>query len=172
VITGSRWTVSPADLVPIPQISIRPSTASGKGRRSVPAAVLTSSPYKAALRESKAGKKCAKKCLKKATNRGDLNRMTKKNQKTSVTALASRIKKLPTTSRQTEPAKETDCECLTCGELYSKSRGSDQWIMCSACKMWAHEQCVNLNNAEDFVCDKCSEGASKPKRVRVELFTK
>jgi hypothetical protein len=122
------WIVSAAGLVPLPRIGVRPSTASGKGRRSVPAAVLTSSPYKAALRESKVGKKSAAKRaidlnnigrasvknkttkpVKKATNRGDIKRVKKQIEKVVYKAVrpTSRLEKQQTALGTAEPAEST-----------------------------------------------------------------
>jgi len=50
-----RKLVSPSDIVPIPQLTSRPTTLAGKGRRTQPAAILTSSPYRNDLRARKAG---------------------------------------------------------------------------------------------------------------------
>lgn len=187
----TSWTVSASDLVPVPHLNVRPTTAAGKGRRSVPAAVLTSSPYKKLLRDSKVGKKCTAKRtinlkkgdlqppskrakqapMKKATNRGDIKNPKKRTVIKTVDMKPRNQRKEKQQASHggsvaiTVSPSESDCTCLTCGELYSDSRVGEKWIMCQDCKEWAHEQCVDLSHADIFLCDSCKDKHKAKKGV-------
>lgn len=43
-----------------------------------------------------------------------------------------------------------DWLCLYCDEAYSASPSAENWVMCVACKEWAHEACAGTESYEDF----------------------
>ena len=50
------------------------------------------------------------------------------------------------------------CGCIVCGEDYENSKPGETWVMCAACKMWAHEECTP-KEGDACLCDGC--GARK-----------
>lgn len=52
---------------------------------------------------------------------------------------------------------ETNCEviaCPGCSELYQEPLNED-WIQCTSCSRWWHEQCSNFDCNHYFICDLC-----------------
>ncbi|CAK8676593.1 unnamed protein product [Clavelina lepadiformis] len=47
-------------------------------------------------------------------------------------------------------------ECLICSELYIHPPKED-WIQCSLCKKWCHENCSAYPGHGNFVCDFCAK---------------
>nr|XP_023020863.1 uncharacterized protein LOC111509369 [Leptinotarsa decemlineata] len=44
--------------------------------------------------------------------------------------------------------------CIMCNEKY-ESPPAEDWIMCSICKLWAHEQWTTGETSKGYVCDLC-----------------
>ena len=43
--------------------------------------------------------------------------------------------------------------CIICGEMFD-----EDWIQCSSCKGWAHENCTSLEGKSlYYVCDVCGK---------------
>ncbi|KAJ8953481.1 hypothetical protein NQ318_023602 [Aromia moschata] len=58
--------------------------------------------------------------------------------------------KSPSVSRPTQ----LSCFCLVCHEAYSDPPIED-WIQCSRCQEWCHEDCSAYEGQGDFICDFC-----------------
>ena len=52
-----------------------------------------------------------------------------------------------------EDSEDDEYFCLVCAESYSGSKPGDDWIMCSSCKLWAHEACTDAHFP--YVCHNC-----------------
>lgn len=52
-------------------------------------------------------------------------------------------------------SKENDYLCALCGERYVDPPTED-WIQCSLCNSWWHEQCTSYENGI-FICDICAD---------------
>ena len=50
---------------------------------------------------------------------------------------------------------EDEAFCLKCTESYSSSNGGEEWIQCTACKLWAHTTFVN-KNILFYECKNCT----------------
>ncbi|XP_031328854.1 PHD finger protein ALFIN-LIKE 6-like [Photinus pyralis] len=50
---------------------------------------------------------------------------------------------------------EEDAECVYCTNLFSQDIRGEDWIKCSGCYRWAHEECAGVDKIEGFVCDLC-----------------
>ena len=51
------------------------------------------------------------------------------------------------------------CTCIVCSEDYENSKPGETWVMCGACKMWAHEECTP-KEGDSYLC--AEYGAKKP----------
>ena len=92
--------------------------------------VLTSSPYKLQLEEKK------RKIGKVVPT---LSKKSKKGRKTAKTSLKF--------------DDEEATACIICGETFV-----EDWIQCSSCKGWAHENCTSLEGSVLlYKCDKCKQ---------------
>ncbi|GBN45842.1 hypothetical protein AVEN_188896-1 [Araneus ventricosus] len=45
--------------------------------------------------------------------------------------------------------------CIYCLNPYEESRSGEQWVQCTECKRWAHEDCIANGNSKYFVCINC-----------------
>ena len=97
-------------------------------------------------------------------------REKKKAEKTTVTKKDTGLKKMPieeafvkSTNEKTRKGKgkatvkdTRDLDtCPICMEMFEKVRyDMGDWIECH-CKQWIHEDCINYNFVEPFICPKC-----------------
>lgn len=56
------------------------------------------------------------------------------------------------TTRPSRNQHKSDC-CFICGESET-DQPTEEWIQCSDCFSWVHEECANVEN-NIFVCEKC-----------------
>lgn len=120
---GSQFAIGPAIIHPIPKTSTR-KIASGKTRKREKAAVLTSSPYRSALRETQAVRDIGE--LKKADKR--MAKPTPKRQRVAKAAKSD----VP-----------QDSLCDACGSSFKLSRNGEGWTKCGRCAAWYHS-CIHL----------------------------
>ena len=52
--------------------------------------------------------------------------------------------------------RNEDCLCIYCLGPYSQSKAGEEWVSCTQCKRWAHEQCIT-GDTMFFVCKNCDE---------------
>ena len=138
--TSNSISTSFQDIHPLP-------TLHEKKRKSERSEIITSSPYKKALRES----------LEKIAEK-------ERNKKVVPTPKAGKEKKYKHSLKQkkkkkenSEPVKEVvdkDCECYVCGMRWSHSKKGETWVLCSVCKLWVHEDCATFPRG-NTVCDIC-----------------
>lgn len=156
--TDSAFPISPEIIMPLPKV--RGSTKRTNRRRGK-TAVLTDSPYKRELeatikeKEEKriAKEKRARMRLFKEENENKIGKAKgkclKKNGKV-------REPKKQTKTNESDSDESSDCECLYCGEFYSKSM--EGWVACSMCRKWAHNSCAGVDSEDDeatLVCELC-----------------
>uniref|UniRef100_UPI0035902D71 uncharacterized protein n=1 Tax=Myxine glutinosa TaxID=7769 RepID=UPI0035902D71 len=147
-------------LSPLPKISIKRPRA----RKTESAAVLTSSPYKAALEEKQA-KKNPKKNSDKALEETQAKKNPKKNSDKEQKQKKKRVQQTNPTNGKTrkqgeeeETSEEEDWPCLICCEEYSRARPREVWVPCQLCLHWAHEQCTP--GLAQFLCPNCESDVS------------
>ena len=164
-------------------LSPLPSTSStryvcryGRGEKSQ---VLTSSPYKKQLEVKKTEKEEkqrlaeSKRLLreekrKNQKNVADIDKENKINcgrKRKLCTTIKKKLtsdntrKKLnfsdPKTETNQQPIKQVTKEnentyCLVCGESFE-----EDWIQCSECLGWSHENCANIEDSLFYKCDGC-----------------
>jgi len=129
------------------------------------AAVVTSSPFKRALEESR--KTTEVKRQKKETKENK-DKQKKKVSKVGKKLIQEKTKGMKKKKNEAKPGKkkaeskkkeqedEQDTRCLYCEELYSES--VDGWIRCRVCFRWAHDLCAGTEDgSSDFVCELCLE---------------
>lgn len=112
------------------------------------AQILSSTPIKTQLEEKHKRQSIRNsKKEKKNTTKTEKNKVRKK-----VTAKEKVTKNLKTVFGGNENDKEYFC--IMCNDKY-ESPPTEDWIMCSICKLWAHEQCTNGETSKGYVCDLC-----------------
>uniref|UniRef100_A0A6P7G065 PHD finger protein ALFIN-LIKE 4-like n=1 Tax=Diabrotica virgifera virgifera TaxID=50390 RepID=A0A6P7G065_DIAVI len=143
--TDSAFTVvSPEIIMPIPKVQeIKKRTTRKRGKT----AVLTDSPYKREL-EATMKEKEEKTIAKENRAR---QRLFENEAK-----VMSQKKNGKTTESDSDEC--SDCECLYCGDFYSKSL--EGWVACSLCRKWAHNSCAGVDSEDDeaiLVCEHCQQ---------------
>ena len=120
-------------------------------------AVLTSSPYKAAItekvqkgkggREPKPGTSGSGESRKKGQQKRPAKRATKQPQ-------PKRRKRNRKRSEAAETDEDEEWPCIVCGEPFGNSRPGEEWVMCISCRRWAHEECTPMQHVA-YVCHNC-----------------
>ncbi|KAJ4442469.1 hypothetical protein ANN_04055 [Periplaneta americana] len=58
-----------------------------------------------------------------------------------------------TAERQLKKMTKKETTCIFCGESHD-----EDWVQCSSCQMWAHEDCANIPETFDtYECDFCQK---------------
>ena len=125
------------------EISPLPCNASVKfntrKRRGDQSEILTSSPYKSQLEEKRA-------CLNSTKDKGKSLK-----GKTIKKSFQSVKNSLQFADKNKQVEEKTNC--IICGENFT-----EDWIQCSICKDWAHENCANLEGEALFYkCNICKQ---------------
>lgn len=164
--TSSRM-ITPTKISPIPVIRKK---VSNRGRKGLPATILSSSPYKKSLEESieKKNQQLLKSMSQKrgADAKGKktaINQKKKKVQKVVISdsedeendhlTISSGVSNLEEQIVGEEGPK--DVECVFCLEKWSSSKSREKWVKCSMCLGWAHVLCSSDSNKEVYICDFC-----------------
>ncbi|CAH1995729.1 unnamed protein product [Acanthoscelides obtectus] len=166
--------VSPVQIKHLPKIkSKKPSARAGS------AALITSSPYKDDLTESLDKKRKKEDSAKhsKVTSvtkkvKFDDAREAKFRKPKSTKRFKKKRADLSDSSTdesddlgevvvddESDGDENYDAECLFCTSMYSADKHGEQWVRCTVCYRWAHEDC----GAEDpiFVCPMCEKRQKK-----------
>lgn len=179
--TGGGKYVKPQDISPIPVLQ---KTSSNRGRKKSTASVITSSPYKAALEESRqkktktespsnSGITTCPSTSNATVSKGKATISKKKEAKRSVKGKGKRKLNFKDVDSEEEsdvsissgesdlsiPAlgqtpDGEDVDCLLCCESFSNSKPGEMWIQCMVCRRWAHIKCT-ANEKDAFVCEFC-----------------
>lgn len=158
---STSFTVSPADIVKLPQVEQKHPT---KRRKRGKTTVLTSTPYKDELEAVENTRKRTLESKRKKVEEKQTAGKYCKGTKPKITARrlfdepSSTKKKGTSSSHDLSSEDETDdTSCLYCNELFSTSASHEGWIQCLECKNWAHELCSGAEKNEDyFVCEYCA----------------
>jgi len=118
-----------------------------RGKKSI---IATESPYKFELEEKK---KKEEEALAKKKIRVDLKETLK--SKTASKKSTKAFKKKTDKDIKNKENDEQEYFCPLCGEKYIYPPDED-WIQCSVCKSWWHEQCSNFDKGI-FLCDNCAK---------------
>ncbi|XP_041374900.1 mucin-5AC-like [Gigantopelta aegis] len=123
--------------------------------------ILTSSPYKATLIESKkltSTKTTSNTLTSKKTNL--MKNTTKRSVKTTPKTTFGLPKKCKTSTpvyNHSSNDEANDAECIYCNEWWSRSK-QDGIIQCGKCTKWSHSACAGIDENYDdvsFTCDFC-----------------
>jgi hypothetical protein len=162
--------VLPSDVSPVPDIFGRKHEEQENRHhsRKGSAAVLTSSPYKNKpqdlkrkdTRNQKSSKLQSQK--KKDFGPGDVNfsviraqyEMERKKRDSQSSSSDSKKYEEPNLI-QTDDNSDNDSECMYSSELYSRDRCGEEWIKCTKCYQWCHEECSGIDDWKTFVCSFC-----------------
>lgn len=68
-------------------------------------------------------------------------------------------------SSDSENDEREEDNCVGCGENYYKTQLVEDWLQCTICELWAHENCTEFDN----MCSKCGQ---KKKKELKEAKTK
>lgn len=115
-----------------------------KGKKSI---IATESPYKLELEQKK---KEEEKLAKKKVRLDLKQKLTAKK-----TAIKKNKTKKAENVRDDNENDENEYFCPLCGEKYIYPPNED-WIKCTSCENWWHEQCTSFENISNFVCDNCN----------------
>lgn len=133
----------PSTPVPLSEVTNRPvipqARTSNRRQNKKHAQILSSTPVKTQL-EEKQKRQQTKKYKKE-------NREQKK-----VSAKGKGVKNLKKVLGANEDQDEYFC--IMCNDKY-ESPPAEDWIMCTTCKLWAHEQCTSGETSKGYVCDFC-----------------
>lgn len=137
------------NISPLP--AIRPKTKTNK-RRKIKATNLTSKDHikKLKLKLDEKGNKSKpieKKIMKKV--------MINKGKETSDSSDSSN--EIQYKEDSSDGLYEEEEECVGCGESYSKTDKTCDWIQCVRCKRWLHESCTSYVD----VCHRCGKAIIK-----------
>ena len=131
-LPSTSHVISPEHIRPFPKACPRKGVR--RGRQPGRTRVLTDTPEKDAIIQEKQQKTCKRKGSAKASS--------------AARALVATKKAKPS------PVNDDDaCTCLLCDEPFSNSLPGKKWVQCTACRMWAHENCTSGDKC--FVCDHC-----------------
>lgn len=127
---------SPESIRPFPTA---PPRKTNRGRKTRKSTIYTDTPEKEEMRKEHENKikRTKAKQVKKRLDGGKSKRNT--NSKTSTQYASS--------------SEEEECYCLVCMSQYSESRPGENWIQCTGCKLWAHEECTKGDLS--YVCHNC-----------------
>lgn len=120
---------------------VKSLTKRKRTRKTERAEVLTSSPYKKTL-EEKSKKTKVKRQRKTKTADGHSNKKQGK-----------RLNQIESSSDEDE-----EWPCLVCGELFHNSKPGENWIQCTVCLLWAHEECTP--GERGYICQNCDSDDS------------
>lgn len=130
----------------IHQLSPVPSAAAKRAvsrrRKAERSEILTSSPYKTTLIETKATK-VKPPVLKMQNLKGKKTNDRSKIKRTKKSTATPKIK-----MSQTLVTENTTC--LICQE-----DNDEDWICCQVCNQWAHEACAGVEGSISYICDFC-----------------
>eukprot|EP00794_Sanderia_malayensis_P018367 gene18367-20214_t len=133
VITSAESTYDPElefsfeKILPVPKIVAK----QGK-KRSEESQIITSSPYKKSLQEAE--KKSKQKQVKGGKRKPTASKKGAKKQEKG---------------KQKKKAS-SDYKCLVCDGGWLESLPGEDWIQCTKCSVWYHENCCSLNSMTDF----------------------
>ena len=148
--------VSPKDTRPLPQIRKPSEDSASQGKScSGSAELITSSPYRKRLQESKeksaaeTKKKTAKRLFEKKTRKS-----SKRKTEESTSESESDIH-LAESGDSDMDTDDEDAQCLFCTGHFSDDKHGEKWAQCMKCYRWAHEDCgVEEDN---FVYPQCTK---------------
>ena len=162
--------VKPADISPVPSCSY--ASTSKKGKRGA-TALITASPYKLELLDAldkKNKPKIVSKCL--LNEQSQKRKVKQKPENCTIKGKGKQKKaKRPSTSSSEDvdtdtevqlidtdddmDREEEDAECLYCNNFYSDDTRGEEWIRCTQCFRWAHEECAGTDKNTAFICENC-----------------
>ncbi|CAH2101982.1 unnamed protein product [Euphydryas editha] len=140
---------TPVPLSKVTNMPVIPHTRTTSTRQNKKhAQILSSSPLKTQLEEKQ--KRQSTRNYKKEKS------PTKKTEKKKVPKKVSVKDKEIKILKKVVGGNENNEEyfCIICNDKY-ESPPTEDWIMCSICELWAHEQCTTGETNKGFVCDLC-----------------
>lgn len=140
-----------------------PRKESNKGRKKRKSAILTDTPIKMALQEEqdmKRKKKNAREINEKQKTIAKPKRLFVCDKRMEQEQRKKNSKSKPKTTKVSIPSLsdsdevDEECVCIYCLESYNSSRQGEEWIQCTKCKRWAHDDCIE-GDSMFFVCINC-----------------
>nr|CAD7458318.1 unnamed protein product [Timema tahoe] len=134
---------SPEAVRPLEKVGPRKETVGGRKKRK--SAILTDTPVKMAWSEEQ------KITKRKKEHRLNANKSMKKLFPSDVKKRKRRPKDTSPTESENE---DEDCLCIHCLGPYSNSKRGEDWVKCTKCERWAHEDCIP-GDTVFYVCFNC-----------------
>lgn len=110
-----------------------------RSRKGEQSAIITESPHRSSLLDKPTNKPSCSSTVTTSTKRNLANDLPIGKQK------AKGKKKV---------RKEQDWECYVCGGLWLNAKVGENWVLCSVCGTWVHEECCTFPKGKT-VCDLC-----------------
>ncbi|XP_023011872.2 uncharacterized protein [Leptinotarsa decemlineata] len=142
------------------------SEAESKKKRNVTKKLEELNEKKAEAREKKGsvvGQKQKKSAPKKRpkSNRKQLKKtkqikIPNKVNRSSSTSEDSNYSVNDLTDESPDRSQQHNAKCLYCDSLFSDDTQGEQWVQCSSCEQWAHEECAGVDSVH-FLCEFCSD---------------
>lgn len=141
---------------PLPRVGPKNTHQERKIRKKRQSAIITDTPEKDALQEEQLSKK---KKVEKVTRKiydSESKSKGEHEKKRCENSKNKKKKKDNIKPNLCEESEDEECFCLMCGESFKASRPKEEWIQCSSCKMWAHEECASPDNKFYYQCTNCN----------------
>jgi hypothetical protein len=142
----------------------RGQKSSKQKRKVAHAEILTSSPYKRYLENSKANTSTIGKRKQSVSGKGAISIKKQRKETAKQTKTVKQASQKNNTKKATKikaakitqvTANDDSVPCLYCGDLYGES--NEPWIQCQACLDWAHVGCAGANkNQTSYICERCT----------------
>lgn len=170
--------IGPFEISPPPTLTISNNKRKNAGK----SAVVTASPFKQDLENSKQALLCEPSTSSGITNNTisvkskpkTVTRSSKRNlfqtKNKNKPSKKSKSSKQPVSSSdsdsdedpelvQTDDEDSADEECLYCLQPYKTDLTNEKWIRCIKCFCWAHELCAGIDKGKwkTYTCDMCFE---------------
>ena len=126
-------------------------TEKKKSKRSKESEIVTSSPYKQSLVEKKTEQN--KKSKQKLFGTEEKSKKAKVQQPKCKKAKMENKKSKKTKNVSTDIVE--DSQCPMCDGFWSDSLAGEDWVQCSECKNWLHEECCCSVTPTSVTCDLC-----------------
>ena len=129
----SSLNVSFSDILKLPSI-----TEKKKSKQSEESEIIASSPYKQSLLDNL------------------IEQSNKRKQKLPANPKKAKKAKVKAKKSKKPDAESVDAQCPMCDGFWSESLPGEDWVECSECKKWFHEECCSSVTPSSATCDICS----------------
>ncbi|CAH2107540.1 unnamed protein product [Euphydryas editha] len=143
----------PEDIRPFPKAG--PRLENKRNIRKRKSTIYTDTPEKENLMQLKAKQQSSKTLTKKTKKPKITGRKSTGTRKGVKNEGRKTLRESNKKKSDDDESDEDETFCLECTESYSSSILGEEWVQCTACKLWAHTKCVN-GNILFYECKNCT----------------